>query len=69
MCAGAMIHARLARVVYGAADPKGGALESLYRLGSDGLLNHRFLVSGGVLAEEAGGLLRQFFRARRTGRR
>lgn len=68
MCAGAMVHARLARVVYGAADPKGGALDSLYRVGTDGRLNHRFLVSGGVLAGEAASLLQQFFRERRMAR-
>jgi tRNA(adenine34) deaminase len=68
MCAGAMVHARLARVVYGAADPKGGALAGLYRIGSDGLLNHRFPVIGGVLADESADLLRQFFRERRMPR-
>jgi tRNA(adenine34) deaminase len=68
MCAGAMVHARLARVVYGASDPKGGGLASLYRVGTDGLLNHRFPVIGGVLADESADLLRQFFRERRMPR-
>jgi tRNA(adenine34) deaminase len=68
MCAGAMVHARLARVVHGASDPKGGALSSLYRVGTDGLLNHRFQVTGGVLAGEAAALLQEFFRERRLPR-
>ncbi len=68
MCAGAMVHARLARVVHGATDPKGGGVSSLYQVGTDGLLNHRFLVTGGVLAEEAAGLLQKFFRERRLNR-
>ena len=65
MCVGAMIQARLALVVYGAADPKGGAIESVYRLGSDGKLNHRLEAQGGVLAEECRALLQAFFRAKR----
>ena len=68
MCAGAMVHARLARVVHGAGDPKGGGLSSLYRIGTDGLLNHTFQVTGGILAGEAAELLREFFRERRAGR-
>jgi tRNA(adenine34) deaminase len=67
MCAGAMVHARLSRVVFGADDPKGGALVSRYRIGNDGLLNHNLSVEGGVLAEEASCLLRDFFKARRKG--
>lgn len=67
MCAGAMIHARIARLVYGAADPKSGAIHSLMQLGDDRRLNHRFVSEGGVLAEECGGLLREFFRQRRDG--
>lgn len=67
MCAGAMVHARLARVVFGAEDPKGGGLVSRYRIGSDGLLNHRLEIEGGVLAEDASVLLRDFFRERRKG--
>jgi tRNA(adenine34) deaminase len=65
MCVGAMIQARLAMVVYGAADPKGGAVESVYRLGSDGKLNHRLEAQGGVLAEECRALLQAFFKAKR----
>ena len=65
MCVGAMIQARLAMVVYGAADPKGGAIESVYRLGTDGKLNHRLEAQGGILAEECCALLQGFFRAKR----
>lgn len=65
MCAGAMVHARLARVVFGAEDPKGGGMVSRYRIGSDGLLNHTLAVDGGLLAGEAAALLRDFFRERR----
>jgi len=66
MCAGAMIHARIGRLVYGATDPKTGAVESLYRLHDDNRLNHCFDAMGGVLAEESSCLLREFFRARRS---
>lgn len=65
MCAAAMVHARIQRLVFGAVDPKAGAVVSKYRLGNDGLLNHAFLVTGGVLAEECGQLLRDFFQKRR----
>lgn len=65
MCAGAMVNARLGRVFYGASDPKAGACESLYEIPTDNRLNHRVLVVGGVLAEECGDLLRDFFRRRR----
>ncbi len=65
MCAGAIIHARVARVVYGADDPKSGAAGSLFSvLGSD-RLNHRPQVTGGVLKHESSVLLRNFFRRRR----
>jgi len=66
MCAGAMVHARLARVVFAADDPKGGGIISRYRIGSDGLLNHSLTVEGGLLAEESSRLLRDFFRTRRS---
>lgn len=66
MCCGAAIHARVARVVYGAADPKGGAAQSLYRLLGDARLNHEASVTEGVRGEECAALLREFFRARRT---
>ncbi|WP_246196134.1 tRNA adenosine(34) deaminase TadA [Aquisphaera giovannonii] len=65
MCAGAVLQARIARVVYGAADPKAGALDSLYRLAGDRRLNHRAEVIGGVLAEECGEILSLFFQERR----
>ena len=66
MCAGAMVHARLARIVFAADDPKGGGIISRYRIGSDGLLNHSLIVEGGLLAEESSRLLRDFFRTRRS---
>ena len=65
MCCGAALHARVARVVYGARDPKAGAAESLYRLLDDARLNHRAAVTGGVLAAEAAGLLSAFFETKR----
>ncbi|MEW6429507.1 MAG: tRNA adenosine(34) deaminase TadA [Thermodesulfobacteriota bacterium] len=65
MCAGALIHARIGRVVYGAEDPKGGALVSRYRVGRDGLLNHSCSVEGGLCAEACSALLQDFFRQRR----
>ena len=67
MCAAAMVHARIGRLVFGAVDPKAGAVVSKYRLGSDGLLNHSFQVTGGVMADECGQLLRDFFQKRRGG--
>ena len=69
MCAGMLVASRVARVVFGALDPKAGALESLYRIGDDERLNHRFETLGGVLAEPCGDLLRDFFRAVREGRK
>jgi tRNA(adenine34) deaminase len=65
MCAGALVHARVSRLVFGAADPKGGAVVSLYRLLEDGRLNHRVEVTGGVLAVECGEILSRFFREKR----
>jgi len=65
MCCGAVIQARVARVVYGAPDPRAGAIESLYRLLDDPRLNHRVEALGGVLADECGALLREFFEAKR----
>jgi len=65
MCAGAMVHARLARVVYGAADPKSGAAGSVFNLLESSILNHRAQITRGVLAEECGEMLRKFFEARR----
>jgi len=66
MCAGAMLHARLARVVYGAADPKTGAAGSVLDLFAQPRLNHQTRVQGGVLAAECGALLQDFFRERRA---
>lgn len=65
MCCGAILHARVERVVFGAADPKAGGVVSLYRLLEDARQNHVTAVTGGVLAEEGGALLKEFFRTRR----
>jgi len=65
MCAGAIVHARIARVVIGAADPKTGAAGSVFDTLVSPLHNHRVAVERGVLADEAGTLLRDFFRSRR----
>jgi len=65
MCAGAIVHARIARVVYGAADPKTGAAGSVFNLLDSPALNHRPQLASGVLAEECGQMLRRFFEARR----
>jgi tRNA(adenine34) deaminase len=65
MCSGAMMHARLARVVFGAADPKTGACGSIVDLFSQQKLNHHTDVVGGVLADECGALLKEFFAERR----
>jgi tRNA(adenine34) deaminase len=67
MCAGAMVLARIDRLVFAASDPKAGAAGSLLDLSCDPRLNHRFPVDRGLLADEAGDLLRAFFRARRNG--
>jgi tRNA(adenine34) deaminase len=61
MCAGAMHQARIERLVYGAPDPKAGAVGTLYDLSNDERLNHRFAVTSGVLADESAALLRDFF--------
>jgi len=65
MCAAAMVHARIARLVFGAEDPKAGGVVSRYAIGVDGLLNHGFDVEGGHNAEECSALLRDFFKERR----
>ncbi len=62
MCAGLIVQARVGRVVYGATDPKAGAVDSLYRLCSDERLNHRIEPVGGVLADESAALLKAFFK-------
>jgi tRNA(adenine34) deaminase len=66
MCAGALVNARVGRVVFGAADAKAGALVSRYRLGTDGLLNHQLTVEGDVLPEDARDRLQRFFRTLRA---
>jgi len=65
MCAGAIVHARVERLVYGAADPRTGAVASVFNVLDEASLNHRVRYEGGVLAEESAELLRRFFRARR----
>ncbi|MBX6359917.1 MAG: tRNA adenosine(34) deaminase TadA [Acidobacterium ailaaui] len=66
MCAGAMVHARLARLIYGASDPKAGAVASVLQVLNHPRLNHKMPVTSGVLAEECGKILRDFFRTKRT---
>ncbi len=68
MCAGALVHARIARLVYGCRDAKAGAVDSLFVVGRDPRLNHRFEVVGGVRADACGEQLRAFFSARRPQR-
>ncbi|MGI6129320.1 MAG: tRNA adenosine(34) deaminase TadA [bacterium] len=65
MCAGAMVLARIERLVYGADDPKSGAIRSLYQLADDDRLNHRLKITAGVLADECSVVLKQFFQQRR----
>jgi tRNA(adenine34) deaminase len=65
MCAGAMVHARVRRLVFGAVDPRAGAAGSVFNVVQNPALNHRIESGGGVLAEECGTLLREFFAARR----
>ncbi|MCU0727289.1 MAG: tRNA adenosine(34) deaminase TadA [Planctomycetes bacterium] len=66
MCAGALVNARIARLVYGAADPKAGACGTLYDIPRDGRLNHRLSVVGGIRGEECGLLLTSYFRKKRS---
>jgi tRNA(adenine34) deaminase len=66
MCVGALVHARIAEVIYGAPEPKAGALASIARAHETPGLNHRFLVTAGVLDEECRDLVQSFFRSRRT---
>ncbi|MBI1367475.1 MAG: hypothetical protein GC162_02350 [Planctomycetes bacterium] len=69
MCAGAIVNARVGRLIYGASDPKAGAVESLYQICDDRRLNHRPEVICGVLAPQCRGLLRDFFKQRRAENR
>ena len=61
MCMGAIIHARIDRLVFGAYDPKSGAAVSKYMIGTDGLLNHKLSIEGGLLEDQCGELLKRFF--------
>jgi tRNA(adenine34) deaminase len=67
MCIGAIIHARVERLVYGAADPKTGAVCSLYPIGTDPRLNHPLAITSGILETECGTILRNFFQEKRAG--
>ena len=69
MCAGALVNARVPRVVYGCDDPKAGAVRSLYEIGTDPRLNHRFELRAGVLAEACSRQLTSFFERLRTARK
>ncbi len=69
MCAGTLVNARVARLVYGASDPKAGAVRSLYELCDDSRLNHRMEITAGVLADRCADQLRAFFRAARAKRK
>lgn len=68
MCAAALVHARVGRIVFGAADPKAGGLISQYAIGSDGKLNHSFSITSGVLEIECSQQLKDFFKVRRARR-
>ncbi|MSR44819.1 MAG: nucleoside deaminase [Phycisphaerales bacterium] len=69
MCAGALVNARISRLLYGARDPKAGAVDTLFDLCRDTRLNHRLEVIGSVMASQCGALLSNFFRARRSAKR
>lgn len=66
MCAGAILQARIPRVVFGAIDPKGGAVESMYTLLSDARLNHKSFVTSGVFSKDCGDILTEFFKRKRA---
>jgi tRNA(adenine34) deaminase len=66
MCAGALVNARIARLIYGCPDPKAGAVRSLFNLCDDPRLNHRIDITPGILADECAQLLRDFFKAQRA---
>lgn len=65
MCIGALLHARVTRLVYGATDPKAGAIHSIFQIPSDTRLNHRIICEAGVLAEPCGAILSDFFQRKR----
>lgn len=65
MCAGALVHARISGLFYGAADPKFGGIESLYHISEDHRLNHQFQAKGGLMADESALLLKEFFKGLR----
>ena len=69
MCMGAMIQARIERLVYGTADPKTGAASSVYAIGNDGHLNHKIEIRSGILAEQCSALLKTFFSYRRKDKK
>jgi tRNA(adenine34) deaminase len=66
MCAGAIVHARVARLVYGATDPRAGSAGTVFNLLQTEQLNHRTAITGGVLQDECSDTLKRFFRARRA---
>jgi tRNA(adenine34) deaminase len=68
MCAGALVNARVTRLVYGCTDPKAGAVDTMFHVPTEPRLNHRLQVTSGVRAEECAEVLRAFFRARRKPR-
>lgn len=69
MCVGALVHARVARIVYGATEPKTGAIESAHQLFASGEYNHKPEIQGGVLADQCSSLLSRFFEAKRAAKR
>jgi tRNA(adenine34) deaminase len=69
MCAGAILQSRIPRIVFGATDPKAGAVCSLYQLLMDDRMNHQCTVTGGVLAEPCGRILTDFFRTKRASKK
>jgi len=69
MCAGALVHARIARLVYGARDPKAGAVETHFGICTTDFLNHQVSIEGGILEDECSRVLQSFFRDRRSSQR